>query len=114
MNMLQQATITRRQLLKSAAATSALAAAGTLGTHDCLFANQPAAGLNPVQQENAREGATDWQLTRVRINKSDGCRSTPIEGYCSKQSVTAGEKLQIMVSTEPAAKFEIEIFRTGY
>ena len=37
-----------------------------------------------------------------------------IEGYCSKQSVAAGEKLQIMVSTQPAAKFQIEIFRTGY
>ena len=30
------------------------------------------------------------------------------------QSVEAGDTLKIMVSTKPAAKFKIEIFRTGY
>jgi hypothetical protein len=78
------------------------------------LAAEPAAGPNVIQQENAREGSTDWQLTRVRIDKSDGCRCPAIEGYCSKQSVAAGETLQIMVSTDPAEKFRIEIFRTGY
>lgn len=114
MNMGQRDSITRRQLLKGAATTSALAVSGSLGTQECASAQQAAAGPNPIQQENAREGATDWQLTRVRINKSDGCRSVPIEGYCSKQSVAAGEKLQIMVSAEPATEFQLEIFRTGY
>ncbi len=37
-----------------------------------------------------------------------------IEGYCSANSVRAGEKLQIMVSTKPASNFKLEIFRTGY
>jgi len=69
---------------------------------------------NLIQRENSREGATDWQLTRVRINQEDGCRSEEIEGYCSKQSVAAGEKLQIMVSTDPASRFKLEIFRMGY
>src|ERR1043166_3969455 len=41
-------------------------------------------------------------------------RTSLIEGYCSHQSVQAGDTLQIMVSTQPAAKFKIEIFRTGY
>ena len=93
---------------------SALAFSGALGVPNGFSADQPAAGPNLIQQENAREGATDWQLTRVRVDKTDGCRCLAIEGYCSKQSVAAGEKLQIMVSTEPAAKFQIEIFRTGY
>lgn len=43
-----------------------------------------------------------------------GFRAPAIEGYCSRQSVLAGETLDIMVSTAPAAKFSIEIFRTGY
>ena len=67
-----------------------------------------------VQRENAKPGATDWQLTRVRLDKIDGFRCPWIEGYCSKQSVQAGESLDIMVSTDPPVKFKIEIFRTGY
>lgn len=69
--------------------------------------------MNLITKENSFEGATDWQLTRVRLD-ADGIRSPFIEGYCSKQSVQAGEELQVMVSTNPAARFEIEIFRMGY
>ena len=68
---------------------------------------------NLIQQENAREGARDWQLTRVKVPGS-GCRSASIEGYCSKQSVEAGDVIDIMVSTNPARAFRVEIFRTGY
>jgi hypothetical protein len=50
----------------------------------------------------------------VRLDKPDGMRSPWIEGYCSRQSVQAGETIDIMVSTDPPAKFAIEIFRTGY
>ncbi|HEV7222973.1 MAG TPA: N,N-dimethylformamidase beta subunit family domain-containing protein, partial [Pirellulales bacterium] len=66
-----------------------------------------------VEQENRQPGSTDWQLTRVRADAS-GFRSTWIEGYSSKQSVKAGETIEIMVSTDPAQPFEIEIFRMGY
>jgi hypothetical protein len=104
--------LTRRDLLKQAAATSALAIAA--GVVRPAVASQTTAEPNVIQQENTREGAPDWQLTRVRLDQSTGFRSPAIEGYCSKQSVEAGEKLQIMVSTDPAEKFEIEIFRTGY
>src|SRR5688572_9474963 len=67
-----------------------------------------------IRQENQREGARDWQLTRIHIDSQSGCRSPRIEGYCSRQSVQAGDRLDIMVSTRPAALFHIEIFRTGY
>lgn len=66
-----------------------------------------------IVEENAKPGSSDWQLTRVRPDK-DGFRSTWIEGYCSKQSVKAGESIDIMVSTNPARAFLLEIFRTGY
>ena len=114
MSALQRDQMTRRGLLRGAAALSATAFAGAVALPNNVSGVQTAAGPNLIQQENAREGATDWQLTRVRVDKPNGCRNVAIEGYCSKQSVAAGEKLQIMVSTEPAEKYHIEIFRTGY
>jgi hypothetical protein len=69
---------------------------------------------NPIVTENQREGSRDWQLTRVRTGRQESVRSTMIEGYCSRQSVRAGESLDFMVSTKPAASFIIEIFRSGY
>lgn len=68
----------------------------------------------PIQKENALTGSNDWQLTRVRPNKDLGIRTSLIEGYCSKQSVMAGDSIDIMVSTDPPRPFTIEIFRTGY
>ncbi|MDB5340327.1 MAG: hypothetical protein JWN70_5946, partial [Planctomycetaceae bacterium] len=67
-----------------------------------------------IRKENAKPGARDWQLTRVKLDEATGVRTSLIEGYCSKQSVAAGETIDIMVSTKPARPFEIEIFRTGY
>ena len=64
--------------------------------------------------ENQAAGNTDWQLTRVKLDKTGGFRSPFIEGYCSHQSITAGETLQVFVSTKPASDFTIEIFRMGY
>lgn len=66
-----------------------------------------------IPNENRNAGADDWQLTRVRADK-DGFRSTWIEGYCSRQSVAAGEAVDIMVSTNPPRPFQLEIFRLGY
>lgn len=68
---------------------------------------------NPIAVENSKPGALDWQLTRVRTDRG-GYRSVWIEGYCSRQSVEAGDTLDIMVSTNPPQPFEIEIFRMGY
>ncbi len=79
-----------------------------------LSALTAVAQSNPIQIENAKPGADDWQLTRVRLDKNLGFRSPWIEGYCSKQSVKPGETIDIMVSTNPARSFQIEIFRTGY
>ncbi len=71
--------------------------------------------LNSIQVENRKPGSADWQLTRVKLDKGmTSFRTSLIEGYCSHQSVQAGDSLKIMVSTQPAAKFKIEIFRTGY
>ena len=70
--------------------------------------------MNLIEQENRHEGALDWQLTRIHLDKADGVRTSFIEGYASRQSVKAGETIDLFVSTKPASKFKIEIFRTGY
>src|SRR5439155_7712391 len=104
----------RRGLLPAALATVAALLAGSIPPPARTAAQPtPPARLNPVQQENRKPGALDWQLTRVRLDKSR-YRSPWIEGYCSHQSVEAGDTLQIMASTSPPARFRIEVFRTGY
>src|SRR5262249_3260752 len=67
----------------------------------------------PIPEANTRLGAVDWQLTRVRPDYQ-GFRTPWIEGYCSKQSVAAGETIEIMVSSRPPRPFRIELFRMGY
>ena len=106
--------ITRRNLLKTAAGASVAALAG--GNQSTTAAAEDGVQTQPdlIEEENRKPGALDWQLTRVRIDKRGGYRASAIEGYCSHQSVEAGDALRIMVSTTPAAKFKIEIFRTGY
>jgi hypothetical protein len=93
---------------------------GTLGLLVLAACPDPAAGQEEarraslIARENARAGATDWQLTRVRLDRIDGFRSPWIEGYCARQSVKAGESIDIFVSTNPPQRFAVEIFRMGY
>ena len=82
----------RRDFLKTSSA--AFAAAGV-----AKAAPLPQSDL--IKSENARPGARDWQLTRVRPN---GYNTPAIEGYCSWQSVKAGESFDMMVSTNPALR----------
>ena len=66
-----------------------------------------------IKTENAKPG-TSFQLTRMMPDNAKSYRTSLIEGYCSRQSVKAGEKLDIFVSTKPTSKFTIDIFRMGY
>jgi len=68
---------------------------------------------NRIVEENKKPGSLDWQLTRVRYDQTEQ-RSSLIEGYCSRQSVKAGESIDIMVSTNPAIPYRLDIYRTGY
>ncbi|MSU48006.1 MAG: hypothetical protein EXS37_02780 [Opitutus sp.] len=101
--------LTRREFLQ----TGTAAALGGAMAGCQAVSDTPRPPGSVIAAENAREGARDWQLTRVRVDK-DGFRSPWIEGYCSRQSVLAGESIDIMVSAEPARKFRLEIFRSGY
>ncbi|MEW6303795.1 MAG: N,N-dimethylformamidase beta subunit family domain-containing protein [Verrucomicrobiota bacterium] len=101
--------IERRAFLKGTAAVVGALAAGSV---DAAAATRRQSSL--IKKENQKAGSPDWQLTRVRLDKAQGYRSPWIEGYCSQQSIEAGQSLRIMVSTKPARRFIIEIFRTGY
>src|SRR5688500_11350220 len=102
-------SINRRHFIAS---TGAAAIAAQFST---ASAQAPGSGASSelIRQENAKPGALDWQLTRVRVDGKN-FRSPWIEGYCSRQSVLAGESVDIMVSATPARKFRLEIFRLGY
>jgi hypothetical protein len=99
---------TRRDLLHGtlAAGIGALAAPHSLASSP----SQP----NLIRQENAKEGAKNWQLTRIANTGDPPLRSTAIEGYCSHQSIAAGQTLKVMVSVKPPCDFTVEIFRMGY
>ncbi len=103
--------ITRRSAIKKTVTAGLVSTTSPLTI--LASAKETGAGTNLITDENAKVGALDWQLTRVRLDQ-DHFRSPWIEGYCSRQSVTHGDQLKIMVSTFPASKFELEIFRTGY
>lgn len=111
MNDQPLSTPNRREFLGAAAVSGAVFASG-------LSAPDPAEGQTRaaptlIRDENSRPGSNDWQLTRVRPDKNEH-RTPWIEGYCSKQSVKAGETIDLMVSTDPARPFRVEVFRMGY
>lgn len=100
----------RRQFVKTGAAGTV--AAGTILSATATAAERPQPNL--IRDENRKAGSRDWQLTRVRPVNRGAYRSADIEGYCSRQSVKAGDSLDIMVSTRREEEFIIEVFRTGY
>ncbi|MDA1056069.1 MAG: hypothetical protein O3C40_37285 [Planctomycetota bacterium] len=98
----------RRDMLKAVVAASV-----ATETAACS-ATSRAGEMNPIMAENAQPGHRDWQLTRVALDRLGGVRSPKIEGYASKQSVAVGETIEFKISADPAAEFQMEIFRLGY
>lgn len=101
---------TRRDVLKSAAGLGALAALG-----GCAGAGSREAGSGDlVRVENSRPGTREWMLTKTRVDPATKYRSSWIEGYASRTSVRAGEKIELFVSTRPASEFTIDLYRLGW
>ena len=68
-----------------------------------------------IQHENARPGTLDWMLTNARVDPASKYRCPWIEGYCSHTSALAGrDRIRFFVSTNPASRFTLDIYRTGY
>ncbi|HEY4154978.1 MAG TPA: N,N-dimethylformamidase beta subunit family domain-containing protein, partial [Puia sp.] len=73
---------------------------------------------NKITAENRLPGTTDW-LIQVKFDTCAlpdhrYCRRPQIEGYCSQTSVKSGDSLNLYVSTNPASRFTIDIYRMGY
>ncbi len=67
-----------------------------------------------VREENAKAGTRDWLVTNARIDPPTKHRSPWIEGYFSRASLRAGEKVSLHVSTNPASRFRADLYRMGY
>jgi hypothetical protein len=77
----------------------------------------PGAGVeldNVIAKENGRAGTKEWMLTKPRVDKATKYRCPWIEGFCSRTSVRHGEKIAFYVSTNPASKYALTIYRLGY
>ena len=67
-----------------------------------------------IKIENEKPGSLDWMLSNPRFDEVMRYRCPAIEGYCSRSSVRAGERVKFYVSANPPQAFTIDIFRTGY
>ncbi len=97
-------TPTRREALAAAALVA--------GVNRGLTA--PARQDARIKAENERPGTTDWQLTYVKFDAKAKYRQSLIEGYCTRTSAAAGEKIGFCVSADPASAFSIDVYRLGY
>lgn len=100
----------RRRFL---AATGTAAMAAQIGIESGGGASAPKEN-NLIRVENRRQGTRDWMLTRTRIDPKTQYRCPWIEGYCSRTSVRAGERISFHVSTNPPSAFTLDIYRTGF
>jgi hypothetical protein len=66
----------------------------------------PARVLNPVERENRLAGTTTWRLQQAPAGA--------IEGYASEVSVQAGQAIRLHVSTAPAARYRVMVYRIGW
>ena len=103
--------LSRRDALQSLATVSAGLALSGCVTEPSQFTR---AQRDLIRRENARPGTTEWQLTQVSIDPATKWRSPMIEGYVSRTSVRAGERLSFHLSAKPAGIVRLELFRLGY
>ena len=101
----------RRDLLKGAAAIGLTSALAPITQ---AFAGPTARQNDLIHAENEKPGTTDWILKNTRVDAKTKYRCPWIEGYCSRTSVRAGEELAVMVSTNPASPFTLDLYRLGY
>jgi hypothetical protein len=67
----------------------------------------PLRRANPVQRENRLPGSRSWSLDQSAPPRA-------IEGFASEVSVLPGEKVHFHVSTAPAARYRIVLYRLGW
>jgi hypothetical protein len=88
-----------------------------LGASTISLLGQPLLSAEPselIKAENQKPGTTDWQLTYTKVDPKAKWRSSLIEGFASKQRVSAGESIEFFVSTSTKTKVTIELYRMGF
>jgi N,N-dimethylformamidase beta subunit-like protein len=111
----------RRDVL-SAVSTFGVAAMLPVVLPGCGTTDGPAGSSAPItkrksdliRDENEKPGTKDWILTRPMIEPAVKHRCPWIEGYFSRTSARAGETITLHVSTNPASKFTVDLYRMGY
>src|SRR5262249_5372169 len=96
-------SVRRLALLLAALGAAGLPAAGAPSSDAGAAASET---TNPIQAENAQGGTTAWQTP-----DEDG---PAIEGYASEVSAVAGDTIHFHVSTTPASRYHIEVYRLGW
>ena len=81
--------------------------AAVVGAHGARASGTLANKTNPVRRENLRRGSTSWSLDQT-------AKPRRIEGYTSEVSVLPGRKIHFHVSTSPAARYRIVLYRLGW
>ncbi len=66
---------------------------------------------NPVKAENALSGTTAWQPHYQGLSSAN---QHALEGYASRVSVLPGEAIDLHVSTNPVARYRVEVYRLGW
>jgi N,N-dimethylformamidase beta subunit-like, C-terminal len=61
---------------------------------------------NPIRAENRRPGTTAWNVPLASDRE--------VEGYASDVSLTPGQLLRLHMSTAPAARYQVRIYRLGW
>jgi len=69
-----------------------------------VIALMPSSAVNPVVAENARQGTPAWAAPAAASG----------EIYASEISARAGDVLHFHVSTQPGARYRIEVYRLGW
>ncbi len=78
-----------------------------VGTAVAAHAQSPAAvTANPVARENALPGVRDWNPPQAPTGS--------VDGYTSEVSVLPGGHVDLHVSTSPAARYRVVVFRLGW
>ncbi|HLM01181.1 MAG TPA: N,N-dimethylformamidase beta subunit family domain-containing protein, partial [Pyrinomonadaceae bacterium] len=73
--------------------------------------NNAPPSTNPIPNENAKIGTTDWQIDPMRASRA---YERDTEGYASHTSINVGEQITFYVSTAVERDVDIEIYRMGY
>ena len=91
-------------------AALALAVGALLVTGGSVAEPAGAAG-NPIQTENALAGTTSWGPPQQGLTAQN---QHALEGYASEISVQPGDTIHLHVSTSPAARYRIQLYRLGW